>query len=60
MGFCQGRMCEVSVRRVIAQVRGCPIEGIPGFVVRPPVKPIPLALLAADPGAIDIDPAALQ
>lgn len=60
MGFCQGRMCELSVRRVIAQLRGCPIEDVPGFVARPPVKPIPLALLAADPGAIDIDPAALQ
>lgn len=51
MGVCQGRMCEISVRRMIARRRGCSIEEVPGYVARPPAKPVPIALLASDPGA---------
>ena len=56
MGFCQGRMCETSVRRTIARRRGCPLENVPPYVVRPPVKPVSIATLASVPGALDIDP----
>jgi thioredoxin reductase len=56
MGPCQGRMCEFSVRRLVAEERGRRVEDVPGYVVRVPVKPLPIALLAGDPGALDIDP----
>jgi thioredoxin reductase len=55
MGFCQGRMCEINVRRIIAKLRQVPLAQVPGFVVRPPVKPIPIALLASLPDALSID-----
>ncbi|MGH8324968.1 MAG: (2Fe-2S)-binding protein, partial [Steroidobacteraceae bacterium] len=58
MGLCQGRMCEISVRRLIAQLRGRAVSEIPGYVVRAPVKPVPVALLASERGALDIDPTA--
>jgi len=48
MGLCQGRMCELSVRRLIAARRGCAIEQVPGFTVRPFVKPVPIGCLAND------------
>jgi hypothetical protein len=60
MGLCQGRMCEITVRRLIARRRACTIEEVAGYTVRAPVKPIPLSLLAADPGALDIDPESLR
>jgi NADPH-dependent 2,4-dienoyl-CoA reductase/sulfur reductase-like enzyme len=47
MGMCQGRMCEHAVRRLLGESRGRLLRDIPGFVPRPPVKPIPLAALAA-------------
>jgi thioredoxin reductase len=56
MGFCQGRMCELSVRRLLAARRNCRIEEVPGYTIRPPVKPLPIGVLAGDPGALDIDP----
>jgi thioredoxin reductase len=60
MGFCQGRMCEVNVRRIIAKERHIPLAQVPGYVVRPPVKPIPIALLASLPDALSIEPNALM
>lgn len=59
MGFCQGRMCEINVRRVIARERKIMLADVAGFVVRPPVKPVPLAALAAYPKALEIDPSTL-
>jgi D-hydroxyproline dehydrogenase subunit alpha len=59
MGFCQGRMCEINVRRVIARERKMNLAEVAGFVVRPPVKPVPLAALAAYPQALEVDPSAL-
>ena len=59
MGFCQGRMCEINVRRVVARERKISLSEVAGFVVRPPVKPVPLAALAAYPQALEIDPCAL-
>ena len=46
MGLCQGRMCELAVRRLIGAYRGRPLEAIRGYEPRPPVKPIRLAALA--------------
>ncbi len=59
MGLCQGRMCETSVRRIIARQRGIELQQVAGYVVRPPVKPVPVALLSAYPGALTIDPRSL-
>ncbi len=56
MGMCQGRMCEHAVRRLLGEFRGRAIEEIPGFVPRPPVKPIPLAALAARATIPPLDP----
>jgi D-hydroxyproline dehydrogenase subunit alpha len=56
MGFCQGRMCEINVRRIIARERKLRLAQVAGFMVRPPVKPVPLAALAAYPRALEIDP----
>jgi len=47
MGRCQGRMCEVSVRRLIADCRGIALSQVEGYVPRAPVKPISLGALAA-------------
>jgi D-hydroxyproline dehydrogenase subunit alpha len=56
MGYCQGRMCEINVRRIVANMRQLPLAQVPGFVIRPPIKPIPIALLASLPDALSIEP----
>jgi thioredoxin reductase len=47
MGRCQGRMCELAVRRAISDCCGNPLREVEGYVPRPPVKPVSLAALAA-------------
>lgn len=47
MGPCQGRMCETAVRRLIAAAHGTGLSDVAGYVPRPPVKPVPLDVLAA-------------
>jgi hypothetical protein len=47
MGFCQGRMCELNVRRLIAARRACTVAEVPGYTPRVPVKPVPIAAMAA-------------
>jgi len=47
MGPCQGRMCGLTVTEVIAQARGVPPAEVGYFRIRPPIKPITLAELAA-------------
>jgi D-hydroxyproline dehydrogenase subunit alpha len=56
MGACQGRMCELSVRRLIAQARGCQVREVAGYEVRAPAKPVAIGVLASDPNALAIDP----
>lgn len=56
MGMCQGRMCELAVRRLIGEYRGRDEQEIDGYVARPPVKPIPLATLAAQASGTPLDP----
>lgn len=49
MGPCQGRLCALTVTEVMAAARGVPPAEIGTYRLRPPVKPITLAELAALP-----------
>jgi D-hydroxyproline dehydrogenase subunit alpha len=44
MGLCQGRVCESVVTEIMLR-KGIPIEEIGHFGIRPPIAPIPIALL---------------
>jgi NADPH-dependent 2,4-dienoyl-CoA reductase/sulfur reductase-like enzyme len=47
MGPCQGRLCGLTVTEVIADARGVPPAEVGYYRVRPPIKPVTLAELAA-------------
>jgi hypothetical protein len=47
MGPCQGRLCGLTVTEVIAHERGVSPAEVGHFRIRPPIKPITLAELAA-------------
>ena len=47
MGPCQGRLCGLTVTELIAATRGVAPEEVGYYRLRPPVKPITLAELAA-------------
>ena len=47
MGPCQGRSCSMAVAEIIASETGSTIEAIGRHDVRPPLKPLPLGLIAA-------------
>ena len=49
MGPCQGRLCGLTVTELIADVRGVPPAEVGYYRIRPPVKPITVAELAALP-----------
>jgi bacterioferritin-associated ferredoxin len=49
MGPCQGRLCGLTVTELIAAARGATPEEVGHYRLRPPVKPITLAELAAMP-----------
>jgi hypothetical protein len=49
MGPCQGRLCGLSVTELIAEARGVSPQEIGYYRLRPPVKPITVAELAALP-----------
>ena len=49
MGPCQGRLCGLTVTELIAEARGVPPAEVGYYQLRPPVKPITLAELAALP-----------
>lgn len=49
MGPCQGRLCGLTVTELIAEARGVPPSEIGYYRLRPPVKPITVAELAALP-----------
>ncbi len=49
MGPCQGRLCGLTVTELIAEVRGTSPADVGYYRLRPPVKPITLAELAALP-----------
>lgn len=46
MGPCQGRLCGLTVAEIIADARDCDVPGIGYFNIRPPLKPLPLEVLA--------------
>jgi octopine oxidase subunit A len=54
MGPCQGRMCGLTVTEMIAERRGSTRDAVGYFRVRPPIKPVRLADLAAISSAIEI------
>ena len=47
MGPCQGRLCMLTVVETIAAARGVDPAAIPPLRIRPPVKPVTLAEIAA-------------
>jgi NADPH-dependent 2,4-dienoyl-CoA reductase/sulfur reductase-like enzyme len=49
MGPCQGRLCGLTVTEMIADARGVPPQEVGYYRLRPPVKPVTLAELAALP-----------
>jgi hypothetical protein len=49
MGPCQGRMCGLTVTELIAEARGVTPQEVGYYRIRPPVKPVTVAELAALP-----------
>ncbi len=47
MGPCQGRVCGLCVSEIIARARGADVQDVGYFRIRPPIKPVTLAELAA-------------
>lgn len=47
MGLCQGRMCGLALSELVAQTTGRPMDEVGALRIRPPLKPVPLAELAA-------------
>jgi thioredoxin reductase len=48
MGTCQGRRCARQLTALVARYLSKPIAEIPGFTPRPPVRPVPLGIIAAE------------
>ena len=46
MGLCQGRSCARQVLALVARHLAKPMSELPGFTPRPPVRPVPLGLIA--------------
>ncbi len=46
MGPCQGRICSHLVAHLVARETGRPVEEVLGITPRPPIKPVPLGVLA--------------
>ena len=47
MGPCQGKVCAMNVLREFARLTGQAVEGLQVPTLRPPLRPLPLGLLAA-------------
>jgi sarcosine oxidase subunit beta len=47
-GPCQGKSCVTMTRRLVAEATGAPLEEVGAITFRPPVKPVPLRMLAGD------------
>ncbi|MDO5114965.1 MAG: (2Fe-2S)-binding protein [Synergistaceae bacterium] len=48
MGPCQGRGCREIILRELARATGKPLAEVRSGVIRPPVKPIKVKLLAGE------------
>jgi len=46
LGFCQGRVCGSFLADFVARAAGCSADLIRPFSVRPPLKPVPLEVVA--------------
>lgn len=46
-GPCQGKSCVQAAMHLIADERGIPVDDVDVMTFRPPVRPIPFAVLAA-------------
>ncbi len=51
MGRCQGRLCGAAAARLLAHATGQPLAAVGRLRTQPPVKPVPVAALAAAGGA---------
>lgn len=47
MGACQGIYCVPAIAAIVAEGTGRPIVDLAPMTARPPVRPIPIAALAA-------------
>jgi NAD(P)H-nitrite reductase large subunit len=47
MGACQGIFCVPVLAVMVSQATGTPIAGVAPMTSRPPVRPIPLEILAS-------------
>ena len=48
MGNCQGRNCQRHIAALVAHRAGKSVEQVPMFTARPPVKPVPIGLVAEE------------
>jgi hypothetical protein len=46
MGYCQGRMCGPALAALLARRTGGGMDAIPPLSIRPPVKPVPIEVMA--------------
>ena len=46
MGPCQARVCGNLITHLIATQAGLPIQEVRGFTPRPPIKPVPIGIMA--------------
>jgi len=53
MGACQGIFCVPVLAAMVSQATGTPIDRIAPMTARPPVRPVPLEILASltEPGS---------
>lgn len=51
MGLCQGQTCGRLVAGVVARETGKPADDCPPITARPPVRPLPMAVLGQDDDA---------
>jgi sarcosine oxidase subunit alpha len=47
-GPCQGKACVQACMRIVAEERGVPLAEVDVMTFRPPVRPVPFAVLAAE------------
>jgi D-hydroxyproline dehydrogenase subunit alpha len=46
MGRCQGRVCGSIAAQIVAQEANIPVAAVGDFTARPPLKPVPLGVIA--------------
>jgi bacterioferritin-associated ferredoxin len=46
MGRCQGRMCASAAAEILAAAHGQPLEAVGRLRAQPPIKPLPLEIIA--------------